>query len=227
MILTPKYLRGYAEPLENKGKRLAVKIKCVCKCDKFLVLKNIPKKSFDKDLFYENDNWYKTIERGYPFPPDDNYRMSEHYFWQKKFFEQDGWYLRIYRAKDLHENKYDHANTVPIKEFFFNYDRPNDELPINPHDPRLQESDYTVIIKAVCANCGKEYLLFDNRTHGNDAADFEPEKLDEYAFKKKKIGNADEPVELLMAIKNFWDFDDIESNGNEGLTADDYSEMYG
>ena len=79
-----------------------------------------------------------------------------------------------------------------------------------------------------CASCTEEYLLFDNRIHGNDAADFPPEELEEYSFRQKQIGAADgNPTGIHVIIKNYWNCDGVSLNGNEGFTADDYSNMFG
>ena len=229
-IEIPRYLRGVAEVTKSKAENLTVALLCPCGCRTFSLLKNVPKKSiFDQALYDANNEWYRMLERDYPLSPKDRYCKSRNYFFIKKFFEKNGWYLRIYKAKDLHVNNYNHAETPAIKEFFFSYNRPSDELPVNPLDLRLDVDggDDTMIYKAVCPACGAEHMLFDSRLHGNDAADFKPEQLDEYSFKPRKIAGSDAPVQIMIAVKNFWDFDDIEGNGNEGLTADDYSEMFG
>ena len=106
---------------------------------------------------------------------------------------------------------------------------PKGEVPLSMEEiSEIEGADYTIIIKAVCTKCKKEHLIFDSRIHGNDAADFKSDKpLQEYKFRPFKINGAtDVPAQIQVSIKNYWNLADIESNGNPGLTADDYSEMF-
>ena len=70
-------------------------------------------------------------------------------------------------------------------------------------------------------------MLFDNRIHGCDSADFDLNEMLDYEFTEKvfnkNIGNS---YNVEISIKNYWDFDDVDSNGNEGLTEDDYSILF-
>ena len=70
-------------------------------------------------------------------------------------------------------------------------------------------------------------MLFDNRIHGCDSADFDLNEMLDYEFTEKvfnkNIGNS---YKVEISIKNYWDFDDVDSNGNEGLTEDDYSILF-
>ena len=45
-------------------------------------------------------------------------------------------------------------------------------------------------------------------------------------LKKVFNKNKDKSYKVEISIKNYWDFEDIESNGNEGLTEEDYSVLY-
>ncbi|MCM1514401.1 MAG: hypothetical protein NC090_05370 [Anaeroplasma bactoclasticum] len=49
-----------------------------------------------------------------------------------------------------------------------------------------------------------------------------------YEFIEKVFNkNRGKSYKVEILIKNYWDFDDVESNGNEGLTEDDYSILFG
>jgi hypothetical protein len=201
MVLIPKYLREIAEIVDCKTEKLTVRIKCPCGCGGFFVLKNIPKKvKVSKEIA-------------------EKIRLS------KKW-----WNEVLYKNENVKRFRGDFSSQISItygKRNTLVHRFKEGEVPLSEEAMyELQPTDINVVFKAVCANCKKEYLLFDNRIHGNDAADFKPLETEEYAFKRKKIGGGDAPAELLVAIENFWDFDDIEDNGNEGLTADDYSEMF-
>ena len=49
----------------------------------------------------------------------------------------------------------------------------------------------------------------------------------DYEFTEKVFNkNKGKSYKVEISIKNYWDFEDIESNGNEGLTEEDYSVSY-
>lgn len=78
-----------------------------------------------------------------------------------------------------------------------------------------------------CIKCGKEHILFDSRIHGCDSADFDFIEILDYEFTEKMFNkNKGKLYKVEISIKNYWDFEDIESNGNEGLTEEDYSVLY-
>ena len=226
MISTPKHLKGISELVECKSERLTVKIKCHCGSSDFWVLKNIPVPKGDNKLIQATKQWHDENKLIFPYSEEEKKQFNEKYYHFRIEKNAEGWYHKVYRPNDYNQGK-PIEGAIPLKVWFFK----KDEIPLCPSDVRLHVTDSNVIFKVKCASCAEEYLLFDNRIHGNDAADFLPEILDEleeYDFKQKQIKAADgKPTEIHVTIRNPWDFDDVSLNGNEGLTADDYSNMFG
>ena len=101
MIPIPKYLREIAEFVDNKKESLSFKIKCCCGSSNFWVYKNIPMAKGDKKLIQATENWWKEQESLFPHPPNQSYRDSENYFWVKCEVIKNGWYVKVYKAKDM------------------------------------------------------------------------------------------------------------------------------
>ena len=222
MIPIPKYLKNIATKTKEKNENLTMRINCECGNDNFLFLKNIPKKVIltdeQKRLIKASEKWW--WDEYYPYIESPN--RAAFYEYPELGYRE----IFIYNERGIEDRKFD---KVIDKERIVRYFKlmygefPLDIKEINQINP----IDYTTIIKVKCSKCGKEYMLFDNRIHGCDSADFDLNEMLDYEFTEKvfnkNIGNS---YKVEISIKNYWDFDDVDSNGNEGLTEDDYSILF-
>ena len=88
------------------------------------------------------------------------------------------------------------------------------------------------VVKAVCPNCSKEFVLFDNRKHGYDALS---DILDEQQFGKAGVPFADEKNlkfrnsckgkegTITVAIQNYLPLDDFYETFGENASDETYS----
>ena len=68
--------------------------------------------------------------------------------------------------------------------------------------------------------------MFDNRIHGCDAADFVTEKLEQYEYKKIKIGSTNENAyQINVYIENYFDSENV-IDYDKKLEQIDYSNMF-
>lgn len=223
MIPVPEYLREIATKVKEKNESLTMHICCQCGCDDFIFLKNITKKAIlsdeQKKLIKASEKWWRT--EYYPFIQTPNRAVFYEYpeFGYREIF--------IYDERGIKNKKFDKEidKEKIVRYFKLNYgEYPLDQKEINNINP----TDYTVIIKAKCSKCSKEHLLFDNRIHGCDSADFENREMQDYEFAEKVFDKRKgKSYKAEISIKNYWDFDDVASNGNEGFTSDDYSVLFG
>ncbi|MCM1260420.1 MAG: hypothetical protein NC182_05755 [Prevotella sp.] len=223
MIPIPKHLKKIATKIKEKNESLTMHICCQCGCDDFVFLKNISKKTVltneQKKLIKASEKWWWT--EYYPLIGAPNRAVFYEYpeLGYKEIF--------IYNERETENRKFDKEIDKEriVRYFKLNYGEfPLDQKEINQINP----IDYTTIIKVKCSKCGKEHLLFDNRIHGCDSADFDLNKRVNYEFIEKVFNkNIGKSYKVEILIKNYWDFDDVESNGNEGLTEDDYSILFG
>lgn len=220
-IPIPEYLVTIAEIEEQKKEKLTMGIKCTCGCKRFFILKNSKISTLTKEDKKKMNNSLTWYEKNlYPMIINTSckfVRTSDETYHE----------IIVYDSSKLAGSAFDISkdSSQIVKSYKFKHG----EVPLSFDEIRkLDPYDDTVIIKAVCVDCGNEYILFDSRIHGNDAADFIEDMTTKYAFKRKHIKNSeDDASEICITIKNYWDFDDIESNGNEGLTFSDYSNMFG
>ncbi|MDR2090325.1 MAG: hypothetical protein LBP62_01525 [Clostridiales bacterium] len=202
----PQYLRQIGVFRSAKDENLTFSIRCTCGGETFTLLKNVPKKAKlskeDREKVSATKKWerefYKRIA-GLPF------RCSI----SDQCLEDGGRKITVSRRSKnggIYETHTFKKGGIPL-----GFNEMNALCP----------EDYTVIIKAVCDRCKKEHLIFDSRVHGCDAAENDKKDLEEYLFKTRN-----ERVTVEISIKNYWDFEDVEGNGNEGFTAGGYSDMF-
>jgi hypothetical protein len=222
MIPIPKYLKNIATKTKEKNENLTMRINCECGNDNFLFLKNIPKKVILTDeqrrLIKASEKWW--WDEYYPYIESPN--RAVFYEYPELGYRE----IFIYNERGIEDRKFDKVIDKEriVRYFKLKYGEfPLDNKEINQINP----IDYTTIIKVRCSKCGKEYMLFDNRIHGCDSADFDLNEMLDYEFTEKvfnkNIGNS---YKVEISIKNYWDFDDVDSNENEGLTEDDYSILF-
>lgn len=223
MIPIPKYLKTIAIKVKEKNENLAMHIHCECGCDDFILLKNIAKKAVltkeQRKILNESKRWY--WKEWYPLLAYPN--SAAYYYYPELGYRE----MIIYNCKGIEKRKFDKELD---KDRILHYYKINfGDIPLSLEEQnKLNPIDYTTIIKVKCVKCGREHILFDNRFHGCDSADFDKKELIDYDFAEKVFNkNKGKSYKAEIAIKNFWDFEDIESNGNEGLTEDDYSELFG
>lgn len=224
MIPIPKHLKEIAEVSNQKNESLVLRIICSCGCNKFQVLKNLKKKieisKEEKKRIRDSLKWYEEVL----YPMVTNSPLKAAYLgYDKDDFRE----IVIYSSSDNSLAKFNKNTDVSkvVKSFRIKKgDIPLDWSEINS----LQPIDEALILKVVCDSCRKEYILFDNRIHGNDVADFEQNNFDDYDFREIKIKGTDgKATEIFVTIKNYWDFENLSEYGNEELTLDDYSNMFG
>lgn len=218
-IKVPKYLRKISKDINISGSKIAFSINCECGCDTFQLLENIPLKAKisreDEGKIRATRKWEKEVFDKFLSELKIPYRYTskeEGEYREIKVYEWDGSIESVWEKN---------TDFVPLKVFRIK----KGEVPLSRSEiNKLCPQDRNKVFKVICSVCEKEYLLFDNRIHGNDAADFKPKGLEDYEYKiLKQIDIA----KINITLENYWDFENIESNGNEGLTADDYSEMFG
>jgi hypothetical protein len=207
-LIVPEYLRVIATKIDILKENGIFSLKCNCDCESFSLLKNRPHKSDitreDAQKIKLTKKWWRDLDEN---PNIIGVTVNNSGTKQ----------IITLKLREIDSNGQPHKTTRTIIVTAGNIPLDSSEL------AQLAKRDDTVILKAKCSACGKEHLLFDSRIHGNDAADFKPEKLEDYAFRQLK----GLPAQIQIHIKNFWDLEDIESNQNPELTADDYSEMFG
>lgn len=225
-MLVPKYLRNIVKIKENKDDNCTLDICCNCGCKQFFIYKNIKQKQKiskeNRRKIKETDKWDEEVFS----PLITNYNgvgpmNAAHYvdYPKEKYRE-----IIIYDCKGL-ENKFDPVkdkNRI-IKIFKINYG----EVPLSINEIKeIASYDYTKIIKVKCSRCKKEYILFDNRIHGCDAKDFTDIEFKEYEFREITVkGEIGKAHQINVYIENYWG-DEYLLDLNEGLTIDDYSNMY-
>lgn len=222
MILIPKHLRNIASINREKDENLTLDIKCPCGCNKFIIYKNIlTKPILEKDVknkIRKSWEWYDKVLD----PLITNLYSAAYYNFPEEGYRE----IIVYDSRNMY-TKFDKEKDKSriIKCFKIN----DGEVPLDIKEiNRLQPYDDTIIIKITCQDCNKEYILFDNRIHGNDVADFNNDELKEYDFREKVINKKKgHSYKIRVFIKNYWDFENLEINGNEGLSFDDYSDMFG
>ena len=91
------------------------------------------------------------------------------------------------------------------------------------------------VVKAVCTNCSKEFILFDNRKHGYDALS---DILDKQQFDKAMVPFASEKnlkfrnlcrgneCDITIAIQNDLSFDDFYETFGKNASDEDYSNAF-
>lgn len=223
MIPIPKYLRDIATKTKEKNENLTMNITCTCGCNNFIVFKNIPHKANitkeQRKLVNRSNRWYMNVWYnlfGGGILRAAYYDYKEQGYREMIVYDSSALEGREF-DKELDKDKIVHYFKINAGEFPLSY-KEMEEI-----DPR----DDNVIIKARCAQCSKEYVLFDNRIYGCDSADFENKELEEYEFKERVLNkNEGKSYRIEISLKNYWDFDDVKSNGNEGFTADDYSNLF-
>ena len=82
-----------------------------------------------------------------------------------------------------------------------------------------------VAIKIKCADCGKEYLLFDSRIHGYDGMTGKesPETMRYEPHFKLKCREA---VSLSVKVENDESFEEFRENGEIGFSEEQYSDAF-
>lgn len=222
MILIPKYLRCIATKIKENNERLTMSICCDCGNDNFILFKNIPKKAIlsndKKRLIKKSEKWWHDEYDSYIEWPI----CGAFYEYPELGYRE----VFVYNKRGIEDRKFDKEldkNRV-VKYFKLKYGEfPLSIKEINEMNPK----DYTIIIYAKCSKCGKKHLLFDSRIHGCDAVEFSLNEILDYEFKEKVFNkNVGKSYKIEISIKNYWGFDDIESNGNDGLTIDDYSILF-
>ena len=90
------------------------------------------------------------------------------------------------------------------------------------------ETDCTKIIKIKCCQCGKEYVIFDNRFNGYDSIDTtEDLKQKKYDFKQKKFKKSTiSEVEVGVGIANEKSLEDFIKVHREEVDMDFYSNAF-
>lgn len=222
MIPIPKYLRNIATKIKEKNENLTMHINCECGNDNFLFLKNIPKKAIltaeQKRLVKASDKWY--WEEFYPLLYSPN--CAAYYDYPELGYRE----MIVYNNKGIEKRKFD--KEIDKDRILYYYKINYGEFPLSIEEQnKINPIDYTVIIKVKCIKCGKEHILFDSRIHGCASADFDFKEMLDYEFTEKVFNKKKgKSYKVEISIKNYWDFEDIESNGNEGLTEEDYSVLY-
>lgn len=238
MIPIPKHMREFAVQTACEKDKIKCSLKCTCGYENFLLYKNVkPRAALNaagRERKRISDLWWREFEK--TVPDDCEYFANvsdnsqdiwvfkkadmEAYEKQTDKMIADGTYTKFFAHTEGMEQelkKLGYKAVAHIK-------RKENEPPYEDFYKYYETFDTTDVLKVVCSDCGKEYLLFDSRLHGNDAIESEPDDT-QYKFKQKLPHNVSAP-RVSVIITNYWDFDDIASNGNEELTADDYSELF-
>lgn len=83
------------------------------------------------------------------------------------------------------------------------------------------------IIKIKCANCGKEFVIFDSSKHGYDAfTECYSVNVEQYSFLPIKYKNYDQFSEVEIKIKNDLTYEEFCDNIGENLSKEDYSNAF-
>jgi hypothetical protein len=188
----------------------------------FQILKNIPQKlkvKMSDDIKKKFDKTKSKQKEFNKFLANGQYGLIGYF----STIDEEGNECRvIMKSEDI--LKYSNKKNVPeekvIKTFKF---EKKETLNLGEY-LKLCPTDYNIIYKCKCSNCDNEYLLFDSRLHGNDAVEDKAE-LNEYEYKLKKVDGNFEPKKIRITIRNDWDFDDVESNGNPDIATNDYADM--
>ncbi len=219
----PNYLKeiGYNET--KKSGRTCFEIKCTCGCEKFYVYKNKFTKE-EKVLmkpFWDAFNFFYSI--GYPDAHcekrDENGKHHNYIVKECILEEIDSvsivggmvWNCRRDENGDLH---YYEVKSGVWEEF---------ELPEMPSFATAES------YKAICSECGKEFLLFDNRFHGYDAVlaseglSRDLEYKPTYAQKKFKDGK---PRRIKFEVENFDTLEDFCEDLGEEYDEATYSNSF-
>lgn len=221
MVQIPDYLREIAKISKVKNETLSMNIKCTCGFDNSMILMNVKRKNIltkeEELLINESDRWYR---RNY-YPVIEFPFCAALYDYQKEKYHE----IIIYDCREVIDKFDKERDKKSIKHY---YKVPYGQSPLRIKERnQMDPFDDTLIITCKCGKCGKQFILFDNRIHGNDAADFDNAKFIDYEFKEKiLIKNPGKFYQLSVSIKNYWNFDDVDTNRNPGLIVDDYSNMF-
>ena len=96
------------------------------------------------------------------------------------------------------------------------------ELPSEPFDN-------TNIVKIRCAECGEEYIVFDNRIHGYDAFVGENKHFadEQIAFEQIKFKNSEDNVaEIDVRMINQHSFEEFNDESDEDHSIEEYSNAF-
>ena len=220
-MVIPTYLKNIVivEKLEQYSGFF--KIKCTCGCERFLLYKNIKKKTKiskeNRKKIKETEKWNDKVFS----PLVTNYgdcRKSQSAAFidhpKEKYRE-----IIIYDSTDL-STKFDIIKDTDkiVKIFKVNYG----EVPLSVAEINaITKYDFNTIIKAKCSCCNKEHILYDSRIHGCDAANFIISELEEYDFKEIKInGVTGKTYNVNVYIENFWDNDENIDFINDNINFD-------
>ena len=197
----PNYLEAIAFNEAQKSGRTCFEIKCPCGCERFHIFKNkftreekaLTKPYWDPFKYWCNIKYPDATE----WKRDENgkrhYYIIKECVWEEIKSPKDAYgratgYYNIDKNGDLHEY---YVKSGVWEEF---------EI------PEMPPFASTVAYKAACSECGREFILFDNRFQGYDAVlasegvkrDLEYKPT--YAQKKFKDGK---PRRIFFQIENF------------------------
>ncbi len=222
MIPIPNYLKEIAEVIKQNKETLTMNVKCRCGWQKFDVYKNVTRKTKiskeNRKKIKDSLKWYDNVLD----PLITNAYRAAYIDYDNEGYRE----IIIYNSRENLSYNFDKEKykSLIIKTFLIK----NGEVPLKWNEiDSIQDINLPVVIKLKCNSCGQEYLIFDNRIHGNDAADFSTNNFKKMDFELKKVKKEEMRfVNITITIKNYWDFEEIALNGNEKLTFDDYSNMF-
>lgn len=84
-------------------------------------------------------------------------------------------------------------------------------------------------VKAICSECGTEYLIFDNRFHGYDgklSCELSDEEKIYIPHYKKKRRKDNLPIQLIIEVEHDMNFDDFKEDIGIDCQFEDYTESF-
>ena len=219
----PNYLKEIGFNETKKSGRTCFEIKCNCGCEKFHIYKNKLTKE-EKALtkpFWDAFKFFYSIDY-----PDATYRKRgddgkiHEYIIRDCVLEEIEWYsIKGEMAWNCRRDENGVLHYYEVKSGVW------EEFEI----PEMPPFASTEAYKAACSECGKEFLLFDNRFHGYDAVlaseglNLDLEYKPTYAQKKFKDGK---PRKIKIEVENFDTLEDFRKDMEEEYDEATYSNSF-
>jgi len=196
----PNYLKEIGFNETKKAGRTCFEAKCPCGCEKFHIFKNKFTKE-EKALtkpFWDAFNFFHGVE----YPDATCQKRGEdgkihEYIVKDCVLEEIEWHsIKGGMAWNCRRDENGVLHYYEVKSGVW------EEFEISEMPPFASTESY----KAVCSECGREFILFDNRFHGYDAVlaseglNYDLEYKPTYAQKKFKDGK---PRRIKIEVENF------------------------
>ncbi|MBQ8447644.1 MAG: hypothetical protein IJX27_01775 [Clostridia bacterium] len=196
----PNYLKEIGFNETRKAGRTCFEARCPCGCEKFHIYKNKFTKEEKALMKPHDDAWRFYCNVSYP--DGTQYKRDENGKWRHYIIKECVW-EEIKEIETTPEMATDYVwNEKGELRLYYVKSGVWEELEI----PEMPPFASTEAYKAACSECGREFILFDNRFYGYDAVlasegmkrDLEYKPT--YAQKKFKDGK---PRRLFFQIENF------------------------